>query len=322
MAKRKNPVVVAEVVEEGEELGIVRSVSSELQTFVANMSIFVRDVRELEGRALAVQEKVTRLPKKITKKSSDVAQALVREARLNKRAIPETWTMLKKVQSLAKAMVTKRKVSEAAFDDAIKVGQAYYFEWADAEKRRIAEEQEETRRAAEERARQEREQELADIEEAALKAEGKMPELSEREREFVECVVGGHTNREAAAAVGYANPAARAKTLMATEKITQAIDAKMEAIKILGEAKVLQSTPLDVELEDAEPTEIAGGRKNRSAQVTDDAALRDAVIAGKHGIPPEVLMVDPVALNGYARDLGPLINRWPGCRLKVKRSLV
>ena len=321
MAKRE--VIDAEVVEEGEELAIVRSVSSELQTnLISSLGVFVKNVKVLEERALTIEKKAARLPKKITKKSADTAKAIVREARVAKRDVPETWMMLKKVQSLAKAMIAKRKISEGAFDAAIKAGESHYFEWSESEKRRIAEEQETARRAAEERARQEREKELVDIEQAALEAEAGMAELSDRELVFVGDMAGGMDLSTAASDAGYANPAKQGKRLMATKKIVQAIEAKREANTIREEAAVVNSAPLEVELDETESVDLKEGRRNRSAELLDEDALRAAVIEGKHGIPPEVLMANPVALNSYARDLGKLINRWPGVRLKIKRSLV
>jgi hypothetical protein len=46
-----------------------------------------------------------------------------------------------------------------------------------------------------------------------------------------------------------------------------------------------------------------------------------AVIGGKHGIPPDVLMVNQARLNDYARDLGDVINRWPGVRFDSDTKL-
>ena len=320
MAKKN--VKAGEIVGEGEELVLARSVSTELQTFVGNLQVFVAEVRALEDRAVGLELSAGRLPETVTKKSAAKAQELVSNARAGKRDIPDTWTILKRVQALVKAMIAKRKIAELAFDSAIKVGQSHYFAWADAEKRRIAEEQETVRLAAEATARKEREKELAAIEQAALDAEAGTAELSERELSFVEYVVGGQTAVQAAAAVGYANPAARAKKLIATAKIRKAIDAKREAASIREEAAVVKSTPLDIEETATEETDLKEGRRNRSAELLDEDALRSAVIEGKYGIPQDVLMVNPVALNSYARDMGSLINRWPGVRLKTKRSLV
>ena len=307
---------------ESEELSLVRSVTTDLQNFVVNLAAFARNVTALEERASNLSEQAKRLPEKISEKSDEKAQDLVRVARIGKREIPDTWIILKKIQGLVKAMIAKRKIAEEAFEFAIKTGEAHHFTWVDAEKRRIAKEAEAERVAAEERARKARDQELAELERQAVAAEEASDGLSEREQLFVGIMADGGSPEMAARNAGYKGHKEQAKRLMLLSKITSAIEAKLEARRLRREADAVQYAPLDVEVPDAEEEDLREGRRTRSAEVLDEAALIDAVIAGKHGIPKDVLMANPVALNEQARSLGKLIDRWPGVRLKTKRSLV
>ena len=65
-----------------------------------------------------------------------------------------------------------------------------------------------------------------------------------------------------------------------------------------------------------------GDRKNVRGELVDEAALIEAILAGKHGIPADVLTVKQAKLNEYARTLGPLIDRWPGVRYRTSTTIV
>ena len=306
--------------EQTEALALLQPATEELRTY--DFDKFALAITELEDRGKALGWRTSKLPEKGTAKSAEKAQEIVRDARLAKRDIPETWNVLKKIQSLAKVMVGRRQIAERLFQDAIEKAQEHHFMYVDAENKRVAAEQEKKRLAAEAVAQEERRQELAKLEQLRLEAEESSPDLSEREQRFVKALFRGRTPFDASITAGYAD-ARRAEKRAEHPKIRAALAAMVQVEKAKRRAEAVKEAPLDLALPaDRLAPEKPAGRSTRSAEVTDIDALRDAVIRGNLGIPWDVLTVDQVRLNALARDLGPLIDRWPGVRLKVKRSLV
>ena len=306
--------------EQTEALALMQPATEELRAY--DFDAFALAITELEDRGKALGKRADKLPVKATAKSAERSQEIVREARLAKRDIPDTWNVLRKIQGLVKLMVGRRQVAERSFDAAIETAQEHHFLYVDAENKRVAAEQERKRLEAEAAAAKKRARELADIEAKAVAADEASPNLSEREERFVEFALAGAEPVDAARAAGYSSPEKRGPKLAKSEKIKAAIEAQEAATEARRRADAVREAPLEVEADGKMPEKLKEGTRRGSAEILDHEALRAAVIGGTHGIPVDVLIVDAVRLNQYARELGKLINRWPGCRLKIKRTLV
>lgn len=198
--------------------------------------------------------------------------------------------------------------------------------YAEAERKRVAEENAKRQREADEKARKEREAELAKLEEAALRAEAGSDKLSEREQAFVEGYYAGRARgnaTEAARMAGFKDPFASGARLLASDKVRKTLDGKRLAESIREQQKAVEQAPLDVTpIEEAVSNvgRAATDVTRRGAELLDADLLMQAVFDNKLGIPRDVLMVNEVKLNQYGRDLGDIVNRWPGVRATKKTS--
>ena len=115
--------------------------------------------------------------------------------------------------------------------------------------------------------------------------------------------------------------------LLATIKIQTALELLRKAREIVRQQEVVRSSPVIPKATPAvRPTMSytvgAGSRKQRGAEVYDEAALIEAILAqaanppseGNPIIPTDILKVHHPRVNDYARSLGRSINEWPGVR--------
>jgi hypothetical protein len=63
-------------------------------------------------------------------------------------------------------------------------------------------------------------------------------------------------------------------------------------------------------------------RTTWSAEILDEVAAVDAIIGGKHGMPRDLLMINPIKANEYARSLHKRMDLWPGMRARRKTGVV
>jgi hypothetical protein len=93
-----------------------------------------------------------------------------------------------------------------------------------------------------------------------------------------------------------------------------------------AQAAATKEQPLDVQYQQAKPdVKRAAGASDRTthgAEVMDEAALHDAVFAGRFGIPRDVLVVDHARVNAYGKDLKELINKWQALRYTKNTKVV
>jgi hypothetical protein len=85
------------------------------------------------------------------------------------------------------------------------------------------------------------------------------------------------------------------------------------------QAAALKEAPLDVTVVDVKPDVVkaagAVDRTTRKGEVLDAEKFIAAVFEGSLGIPRDVLCIDEVKLNQYARNMEAAVNRWPGVRV-------
>jgi hypothetical protein len=153
----------------------------------------------------------------------------------------------------------------------------------------------------------------------------RVPLLNERERIFVDYFVCDVLARNdatlSARRAGYRNPAQAGHKLLTLAKIEMAIQAVREVEEIRRQAKAKRTAPLDYQpVEEVGPHVLkapgAMDRTTHSAELVDERLLIEAVLGGRHGIPSDILSVNPAKLNEYARSLQERISSWPGVRYK------
>lgn len=263
---------------------------------------------ERQARALTVTDKGTHYE----------ALEFVRGAKQLKRKIEDHWSRItRSVDDLKRNLLTMKRADLEPVEKAIEIVTAAATTYQDAEERRAREQEERNRRAAEEKAQREREQLLAKAEADALAAEENSPTLSTRENVFVGHVLGGSTATNAAKMAGYKDAEVQGRRLLATQKITDAIQAKRTAAAIREQAAATKQQPLDVvqpRKVEMQTAKVAGVRStmNYRCEVLSAAELIAAVIAGT--VEPEALIPNEVYLNQQARQLKEAF-QYPGCRL-------
>lgn len=308
------------------ELLAVRDDSMTIREWMASLTPFFITARQLEVEAkeqLALARTLV-LP---TNGEQDTAlQTFIRQASARIKVAEETWKVTAILFNFQRRLVTVRKRTTDALDEAAKLAQGLHNRYGDQERQRVADENRRRQEAADAKLAQERQAELDRIEAEALKAEAATGKLSDREQGFVELVANGFNSPETSArSAGFANPKQAAERLMKSPKILGAIDNLRTAAALRQQKEAKRAAPVQrAEIQEEKADIGAGGsdRSRRSMEVFDEAALVAAVIAGTHGIPTDLLMVNPVRGNDLARQNGEVINRWPGCRLKTKTTTV
>jgi hypothetical protein len=311
-----------------QQISEVREGFLNIAEFGAGMTAFFTRANELEVRAdntLAVIRK-TAVP---TNGSEDERVQLdIKTARADLKETTEHYdTITKVVTRLHRFFTAKRKRTTDPLEESIKLGNNLHNAWTRMENERVERVNAERRRKAEEAERLKNQKRLDALERKALAAEAKSKDLSERETRFVELVIGGVQPMRAAQQVGYQEPFDRAAKLMGTPKIIKAIKAKQEAAALREQQRQIVDAPPATEFveEKADVRRAAGTRGDRTtwkAVLDDEALLIEAVIAGNLGIPHDVVMVDRVKLNEYARRFQKQIDRWPGCHAESETGLV
>ena len=333
-AKAKAPtedlVLQAPIQDEDEQLAT--TIGSQLVEFVRGLSTFFSRAKVLEQEALAELAIVEKLQLPKTEEEDLAIQRLVKKNNAAKTEIEAHWKITAAVSQFHRRMTARRAKATDAREKIASIGNQLHNTYVANERRRAQAEQERINREAQERAEEEHRMELLRLEEEAIKREEQSAMLSDRERLFVQnyCTPGyalGDGTR-AAKAAGYKDPLPQAARLLSNRKIQKAIEDFREARELRRQAeqkKLEVVIPQEREVEIRPNVSKAAGvtdRTLRSAELLDENALITAILAGKHGIPSDMLRIHVPTLNAYARDLGERINLWPGVRLKKDTKIV
>lgn len=268
------------------------------------------------AKALTIEDKATH------------GQALreLREGKTIKRDIAAHWKTLKDAINKLRTHVLDLERGEVGpAEDGIAELEKKALAWDRAEEARVEREQAEERAAATERANADRERELADAEAAALEAEAASENLSERESAFVAIVaknlasnLGHNGAADAAAKVGYKDPAKRAEILMSTPKIWKAIEGLKTAAAIRQQADARRTQPVipDVVNVEANTAKVSGVSK-RVTYGCESADVPAMLEAWKRGeLPATAFLANMPFLNEQARTHKDLFEAlYPGCKL-------
>lgn len=303
----------------------VQETNSDGETIIGwlrGLAPFFQKATALETAALSTLTTAKQLKAPESSPADEVIQKFVQKTTADAKAVEAHWAITGIVFRFHRRLTAKRDIATRALKEANEIGNRLHNAYTAAERRRVEEEERRQREAAEFLARQEREADLARAEQEAIEREAAIPELSEREARFAELFSAGTTLApDAARIAGYKEWGTMAAKLLALPKIIAAVKAKQEATAIRRQAEARRAMPLDVEpLPEIKPDITRAGsahdRTTYTAEIIDAKKFVLAALGGEYGIPAIALEPSQSGLNQCARDMGELINRFPGVRLK------
>jgi hypothetical protein len=329
MAKKaSSKAATAELVETPKEtdLSFTLSAGAAVVAFLKKATEFFGRADKLEKTALDVLAHAKTLAAPKSGDDDVEVQKFITRCNTGTKTVEAHWDgsdtepgITRILYRLHRRSTQRRDVAIKALKDAADIGNRLHNGWTAKERARVEEENRKRQEEADRKAREDRERELAALERERVKAEEASPDLSEREEKFVIAVAVRYEPVVAAREAGYANPEATATRLLASKKITKAIELRKKANAAAEQAQAIAAAPIvpaEIVEEKADIQSAAGAHDvtRWKAKVEDEQAFIDAVFAGKLGIPRDVLCIDVTKLNQYARDLKQTINRWPGVK--------
>lgn len=317
------------------EESLTISDGSTIRDFLKNAGEFFGVARRIENEARLRLQTAQQLRMPTTLEADVEIQLFIKTCNGAVKAATEHWDITSLFHGFHKRLVAARKRAEEPNTEAGAIAQRLHNQYVDQEKRRAAEEEDRLRREETRKAEADRQRDLARLEEQALKAEVDSPTLSEREERFAHLIWQNFDMPATAARMcGYKDHERQAERLMAMPKIQQAIDAKKLSCGARQQAEALKSRPVetrDVRVA-ANVQSIGTDRTTWGATVYDGEALLNAAIedemmrrAGKaavHGVPLDVLMVNPVVVNKHGQSMHEAIDKWPGVRHTKKTKTI
>jgi len=307
------------------ELTLTLGDGHQITVFLKGLIPFFSTARTLEAKAIDTLARAKALlPPQDAEADLDL-QRFVKATTLDKKEVEAHWSVCQLASQFHRRLVAARKRAVDPLEEAGAIANNLHNRYVDAERRRVAQEQERLRREAEDQARQDRELALQRQREEADRIEAASDNLSEREQRFVDDYVRTQRAVDSARYAGYANPDKAAARLLASEKIATAIANAQKAQAIRLQADAVEAAPLEIQVEEVKPDILRAGGFDRttwSGEVLDARAFIEAVVSGKHGIPLDVLTVNPVKINEYARSLHERLDLWPGVRARKTTKVV
>jgi hypothetical protein len=303
-----------------EEVNLTTQVGAAINGFVLHALDFFKGAKAIEVTALATHAEMLLLQTPTTAAEDEALQLKIKGANRGKTDAEEYWKAITSVVfQFHRRLTGRRDRAVKAYEAASTHGNVLHNRYTAEAKRKADLENDRLRVEAEKVAAADRQKELDKLEADALKLEAASTDLSEREQTFVTSVLDGYPPIKAATRAGFTKPDAASARLMDSKKIEKAIDAGRAARAIRQQATAVKEMPLDLgNVETVQPDIVraagASDRTRYSAEFTDEAAFIDAVFAGRHGIPRDVLEINKTKVNQYARDMEELISKWPGCR--------
>jgi len=312
-----------EFVETVADVPVITAFLKKLATFYETAKTIEVAAKEREARALTVP-----VPK--TAEEDEHLQLAIKAVNIEKKAVQTHWEITALISRVHRRMTGRRKVAEDALEAASVHLNKQHNTFVDDQKRIARERQEQLQREENERAARERQAELDRIEAEAAALEVESPELSAREVVFVNAYVLKQNAAQAAADAGYKNPSTKGPQLLTYTKILEAITAAQQAFALREQAKAVEAAPVRAEKIEVKPavTRAVGAvsRTTWAADLFDEPALIAAVLDSwkrqELGIPTDILQIDRVKLNEYARSLQRNLDRWPGVVAKPTTKVV
>jgi hypothetical protein len=310
-----------------EDEQLVANAGRALLGFFKSMAGFFTTAKALEQTSLQLLDTSKELEIPATPQEDEEIQRFIRRCSAQKRDVEEHWAITALISKFHRTMTARRSRSTDACTQAGERGNSLHFSFVQAERRRAQQENDRREAAARAQAEADRQAELARLEAEAVAREEGSAQLSGREQVFVEQMVAHGNGVRAAQAAGFPDPAKSSARLLKQAKVTDAIQGAREAAAIRQQAAARARRPVEVQpYQEVQPalTRAPGAseRVTYGAELVSEEALVTAILAGTHGIPTDLLRIDPVKLNTYARDLKERINLWPGVRLKKNEKVI
>lgn len=298
--------------------------------FLKKLGAFYDRAKELEVSAIARRNAALHLPAPANATEDELIQIAIKDTNAAKKALADHWTITAVVHKIHRRLTGRRKIAEDALDGASTRLNELHNRFVAEEKRKAREAQERIEREERERAERERQAELDRLAREAEEAEASSPDLSAREREFVRHFAAKNNAAEAARLAGYKAPSTKGPQLLTYTKILDALEALRKADALRQQAEAEARRPLEVDHVEVQPavTKVAGAvsRTTWSAEVVDEAKLIAAVLdpwaRKQFSLPEDIVKIDRVKLNEYARSLHEQLDRWPGVKAVSSTKLV
>lgn len=309
------------------EVSLTEQIRSAFTSFFVGFRAYLLRAKELERRADETLAKAKTLKEPTNADEDEFLQAFVKQANADTKETMEHHSFGLTVHKLHTRINAYRKRGTDPTTEAADIANRLHAAYTAKEKKRVDAENEKRRLAAEAVKQQERDDELAKLEADALKAEEASADLSERERRYVDLVMGGMEASKAATTAGFKDGFKAAARLMASDKVQKAIEGARQAQALREVKTAVASQPVEAAEYVPEKANIrrAVGAKDvtRKRMVIENADLFiQAVISGKHGIPHDMLTIDEVRGNDYARRMPDAVKLWPGVRVEKETKVV
>jgi len=306
------------------EVQLITTEAQGLGAFVKGLLTFLKEAREIERDAKSQLAIAKTFLRPTTVEEDTGLKEAVRLFTQKKKAAEDHWGVCQLVSRFHRRLTSARARAIDPLEEAVAIGTRLHTDYVVIERRKAEEAERKLREEAERQAREQHEAELQKLDAEALALEEQSADLSERERVFVDAWFATFGNaKEAARRAGYKDVVAAAARLAGSEKIKAAIEAREHAQALRAQAQAVRQAPVEVpEIRIEAAVDTNGDRSRCGAELVDEAVFIEAVLAGKHGIPSDVLCANRPKLNDYARSLGPRIELWPGVRFVRKTTIV
>ena len=322
----KLQVVEPDVVGQYEHLELVRGLQGGITEFFKGAGVFFKGALVLREDAKLMLARAEALTVPTDDASDKIVQRVVIDSTKGRKANTEHWEPITKTfHKVHKVLTGGRSEAEKDFVKSASIGNRHHSDYVAEQERKARIEQQRLDRLAREAAQRERDEETRRLEEERLNLEADSPNLSDREQRFVTAYDRhGDTiraEREAGYKAGYGDK------LLEREKITTALELLVKTREVARQQEVVKSAPI---IPKASPVVRpsfghvtgASSRKQRGAEIYDEAALIEAILTqaanppaeGEPVIPTDILTIKAPKVNEYARSLGSVINQWPGVR--------
>lgn len=294
---------------------------STIAGFLQGLAPFFQRAGDLERRAKDALSLAKTWPKPASLDDDMALVEQVRDVNATLKELEAHWAARNVFHAFHRKLVAAMQRAENPLKEAAAIGNGLHNRYVSEEQARVRAEEDRLRREEQER-EQRRQRDLADqLERDALAAEAGSPDLSDRERQFVEAYAWSNNAAHAAEGAGYKDAERRAAILLGTPKIVAALEALRKARDLRRQAEAVKTQPVAVETPKVVAQVATKGVTTVRAEVVDEDAFIRAALSGAHGIPAACLTVNQVKLNELARALGERVELWPGVRL-VKSTTI
>jgi hypothetical protein len=312
-------------VEPETDLAFVQEAGAAVVAFLKRATDFFKRADALEKTAGDVLALAKTLKQPTTGDEDVELQKFIKRVAVGQQTVTGHWDgsdrepgITRLLYRLHRRATQKRDVAIVSLKGAADIGNRLHTGYTTKAREDAERERQRLQAIEDAKAQQQRADELAELERQALAREADSDALSDREQVFVDEYVAKQNGAQAAARAGYKDPSAQALRLLKSAKVLAAIKSKQEAIALREQAAAVAAAPVEaVQVQVEADIAKAPGAKDVTrwkAKVVDEAAFIAAVFEGKLGIPRDVLCIDVVKLNQYARDLHQVMNRWPGVK--------